>query len=90
MALSDAPDGSGGWLAAPIRMMQDDSWAGHIRAGIQLARGNSDLTDLTFAVELDRVLDVAHAAVADAEHVRARADRARAVRAVCLVRFRDQ
>jgi putative salt-induced outer membrane protein YdiY len=57
VALSDAPDGSGGWLAAPIRMMQDDSWAGHIRAGIQLARGNSDLTDLTFAVELDRELE---------------------------------
>jgi len=55
--MTEAPDGSGGWLAAPIRMLQDDSWAGHVRAGIQLERGNSELTDFTFAVELDRELE---------------------------------
>lgn len=55
--LAEAPEGSGGWLAAPLRALRDDSWAGHIRAGIQLERGNSELTDLTFAVELDRELE---------------------------------
>lgn len=55
--LAEAPAGSGGWLAAPIRMLQDDSWAGQIRAGIQVERGNSELTDLTFALELDRELE---------------------------------
>ncbi|SDM29018.1 DUF481 domain-containing protein [Maricaulis salignorans] len=52
--LSEAPEGSGGWLAGSIRMLRPDSWAGHIRAGIQLERGNSELTDFTFAFELDR------------------------------------
>ena len=52
--LAGAPDGSGGWLAGSIQMLQPDSWAGHVRAGIQLERGNSDLTDFTFAFELDR------------------------------------
>ena len=54
IALGGAPEGSGGWLAGSIRMMRPDSWAGHVRAGIQLERGNSELTDFTFAVELDR------------------------------------
>ena len=57
IALSEAPDGSGGWLAGSIRRLADDSWAGHVRAGIQLERGNSELTDFTFAFELDRELE---------------------------------
>ncbi len=55
--LTEAPDGSGGWLAGSIRALADDSWAGHVRAGIQLERGNSELTDFTFAFELDRELE---------------------------------
>lgn len=55
--LTEAPDGSGGWLAGSIRALADDSWAGHVRAGVQLERGNSELTDFTFAVELDRELE---------------------------------
>lgn len=54
VALSEAPEGSGGWLAAPIRALQGDHWSGHIRAGIQIEQGNSELTDFSFAVELDR------------------------------------
>jgi putative salt-induced outer membrane protein YdiY len=57
VALSGAPEGSGGWLAGSISALTDDSWAGHIRAGVQLERGNSQLTDFTFAFELDRELD---------------------------------
>lgn len=57
IALSGAPDGSGGWLAGSIRQLADDSWAGHVRAGIQLERGNSELTDFSFAIELDRELE---------------------------------
>ena len=52
--LAEAPEGSGSWLAAPIRALQADSWSGHIRFGINVERGNSELTDFTFAVELDR------------------------------------
>ena len=52
--LAEAPEGSGSWLAAPIRALQSDSWSGHIRFGINVERGNSELTDFTFAVELDR------------------------------------
>ncbi|WP_417494168.1 DUF481 domain-containing protein [Maricaulis sp.] len=55
--LSEAPEGSGGWLAGSIRMLRPDSWAGHVRAGLQLERGNSELTDFTFAIELDRELE---------------------------------
>ncbi|WP_291843281.1 DUF481 domain-containing protein [Maricaulis sp.] len=55
--LTEAPDGSGSWLAGSIRALADDSWAGHVRAGIQLERGNSELTDFTFAFELDRELE---------------------------------
>tara|TARA_R110000868_G_scaffold106587_3_gene292253 strand:+ start:23761 stop:24816 length:1056 start_codon:yes stop_codon:yes gene_type:complete len=55
--LSEAPDGSGGWLGASITMMQDDSWAGSVRAGVQVSRGNSELTDFSFALELDRELE---------------------------------
>ena len=55
--LSEAPEGSGGWLAGSIRRLRPDSWAGHVRAGIQLERGNSELTDFTFAIELDRELE---------------------------------
>ncbi|OLF81549.1 hypothetical protein AWH62_02445 [Maricaulis sp. W15] len=55
--LTEAPDGSGSWLAGSIRALADDSWAGHIRAGVQLERGNSELTDFTFAFELDRELE---------------------------------
>jgi len=57
VALSGAPEGSGGWLAGSISALTDDSWAGHIRAGVQLERGNSQLTDFTFAFELDRELE---------------------------------
>ncbi|WP_323761591.1 DUF481 domain-containing protein [Maricaulis sp.] len=57
VVLGEAPDGSGSWLAGPIRQLTDDSWAGHVRAGIQLERGNSELTDFSFAIELDRELE---------------------------------
>ncbi|WP_421922190.1 DUF481 domain-containing protein [Maricaulis maris] len=57
VVLGEAPDGSGGWLAGSIRQLADDSWAGHIRAGIQLERGNSELTDFSFAIEIDRELE---------------------------------
>ena len=33
VALSGAPEGSGGWLAAPIRALQGEAWSGQIRAG---------------------------------------------------------
>ncbi len=54
--LAEAPDGSGGWLAAPIRALQGENWSGQIRAGVQVEDGNSDLVDFSFAVELDRQL----------------------------------
>ncbi len=57
VVLGEAPDGSGSWLAGSIRQLADDSWAGHVRAGIQLERGNSELTDFSFAIELDRELE---------------------------------
>lgn len=57
VVLGEAPDGSGGWLAGSIRQLADDSWAGHVRVGIQLERGNSELTDFSLAVELDRELE---------------------------------
>lgn len=56
VALSGAPEGSGGWLAAPIRALHGENWSGHIRAGVQVEEGNSELVDFSFAVELDRQL----------------------------------
>lgn len=56
VALSGAPEGSGGWLAAPIRALHGELWSGHIRAGVQVENGNSELIDFSFAVELDRQL----------------------------------
>jgi len=54
--LAEAPDGSGGWLAAPIRALQGEKWSGQIRAGVQVEDGNTDLVDFSFAFELDREL----------------------------------
>tara|TARA_Y100001001_G_scaffold131346_1_gene130924 strand:+ start:3426 stop:4448 length:1023 start_codon:yes stop_codon:yes gene_type:complete len=54
--LAEAPDGSGGWLAAPIRALQGEKWSGQIRAGVQVEDGNTDLMDFSFAFELDREL----------------------------------
>jgi len=54
--LAEAPDGSGGWLAAPIRALQGEKWSGQIRAGVQVEDGNSELVDFSFAFELDRQL----------------------------------
>lgn len=54
--LAEAPDGSGGWLAAPIRALQGEKWSGQIRAGVQVEDGNSELVDFSFAFELDREL----------------------------------
>ncbi|WP_430430644.1 DUF481 domain-containing protein [Oceanicaulis sp.] len=56
VALSGAPEGSGGWLAAPIRALHGELWSGQIRAGVQVENGNSELIDFSFAVELDRQL----------------------------------
>ena len=56
VALSGAPEGSGGWLAAPIRALHGENWSGHVRAGVQVEDGNSELVDFSFAVELDRQL----------------------------------
>ena len=56
VALSGAPEGSGGWLAAPIRALQGEAWSGQIRAGVQVEDGNTDLVDFSFAFELDREL----------------------------------
>lgn len=54
--LAEAPDGSGGWLAGPIQALHGENWSGHIRAGVQVEEGNSELVDFSFAVELDRQL----------------------------------
>jgi putative salt-induced outer membrane protein YdiY len=56
VALSGAPEGSGGWLAAPIRALHGELWSGHVRAGVQVENGNSELVDFSLAVELDRQL----------------------------------
>ena len=56
VALSEAPDGSGGWLAAPIRALRGEKWSGQIRAGVQVEEGNAELLDFSFAFELDRQL----------------------------------
>ena len=56
VALRGAPEGSGGWLAAPIRALHGELWSGQIRAGVQVENGNAELIDFSFAVELDRQL----------------------------------
>ena len=48
------PEDGGRWYSAPFRLVGDTAWSGALRAGVQVARGNSELTDLTFALELDR------------------------------------
>ena len=50
----DEPEDGGRWYSAPFRLVGDMAWTGALRAGVQVARGNSELTDLTFALELDR------------------------------------
>tara|TARA_X000000950_G_scaffold243510_2_gene298699 strand:+ start:29510 stop:30610 length:1101 start_codon:yes stop_codon:yes gene_type:complete len=57
VSISGGPGDSSGWLAGSLSRMRDDSWSGHFRAGVQLARGNTDLTHFNFAVELDRELE---------------------------------
>ena len=53
---ADAAHGREGW-ARTVGWIAPDLWDGRVRFGIRLDRGNTELSDYNFAVELDREFD---------------------------------
>lgn len=56
-AMTEAPDGSSGWLARSLNPQLPEHWTGRASFGLQIDQGNVDLLDFSFALELDREIE---------------------------------